>query len=176
MIVNESKKNLKKKFTIFNHPFNNIPQMYGHLLCGQGFLQCRVLPTEKLVSEIPLHAFDIPNNFETTIDIIDEKIVELKNYKKEFTDIMGQYNKLRDQRTEMTRITNGEAIQGNLMKYLDKATFQKISETKATLLKFASVVTTLSTENDFGVGALLLIATRLRESFAKAMERGSNFA
>jgi len=28
------------------------------------------------------------------------------------------------------------------MKYLDKATFQKISETKATLLKFASVVTT----------------------------------
>ena len=59
--------------------------MYGHLLCGQGFLQCRVLPTEKLVSEIPLHAFDIPNNFETTIDIIDEKIVELKNYKKEFT-------------------------------------------------------------------------------------------
>ena len=57
------------------------------------------------------------------------------------------------------------------MKYLDKATFQKISETKATLLKFASVVTTLSTENDFGVGALLLIATRMRESFAKAMER-----
>ena len=34
----------------------------------------------------------------------------------------------------------------------------------------------LSTENDFGVGALLLIATRMRESFAKAMERGSNFA
>ena len=29
----------------------------------------------------------------------------------------------------------------------------------------------LSIENDFGVGSLLPIATRMRESFAKAMER-----